>query len=221
MAKISELVKAIADVTGFPHGVVNLYARRLTDAGLLPKSRGRRYAQASPEHAAVLIIAMLSTDQPADAPRIVQKYGSMIHYGSRQFLPFMVSLIDGASRFDTEIWRLLWCTEFCFERKPNEWIWYRATPLMRGQRLDTAWFAPEASARKKSQDKKQNIRIEASMSGQAISRIGAFFANMPHEEAHMGFLRKATVDARNPAEVDYNATLDKLLPQPRRPAKFD
>lgn len=216
VAKISGLVKVIADMTGIPHSVVSLYARRLTDAGLLPKSRGRRYAQASPEHAAVLIIAMLSTDHPADAPRNVQKYAFMT-FRSRQFLSFMASLIDGASRLDKEIWRLLSFSEFCFERKPDEWIIFRDNFTMDVPTIDTAWFASKASTRKKP-DKKQCITIETSLGGQALCIIGAFFANVSYRETVMELVTHCPEVG---LDIDNRATLVKLLPEPRRPAEFD
>ncbi len=205
MAKISGLVKAIADATGCPHSVVKLYARRLTDAGLLPKSSGRRYAQASPEHAAVLIIAMLSTDQPADAPRNVQKYGSTT-YNSRQFLAFMVNLIDGASRLDREIWWLLSHSTFCFERKPIEWIHYRVNDFRRHQTLPDSWFVAEPSVHKKLREKNQRIKVEASLSGSILCGIGAFFANVPYHKANMELM----TEYPGSVKIDHKAALDKL-----------
>ena len=126
----------------------------------------------------------------------------------------MVNLIDGASRLDREIWWLLSHSKFCFERKPNEWIFYRVADFRRPQRLSDIWFASEASVRKTPPRKKQHITIEASLSGKALCFIGAFFANVPYHKAAMELM----TEYPGSVGINYKATLDKLLPQPRRPA---
>lgn len=55
MAAVSQLVKVLANVTGLPERTINVYARALLDAGMLPLTKGRAIAHVTPRHCANLI----------------------------------------------------------------------------------------------------------------------------------------------------------------------
>ncbi len=77
MPAVSDVVREVAETLEIDQPVVDLFARRLIDAYMLPKSRGRAIAEADASHVAWLVIAVLATEKSRDAPRVAQVYGAM------------------------------------------------------------------------------------------------------------------------------------------------
>ena len=69
MATVSELVERIAEAGGFDPKRVAQYARNLINAGLLPKSSGRDIRHVDARDAFALLIAIASTDKPAEGAK--------------------------------------------------------------------------------------------------------------------------------------------------------
>jgi hypothetical protein len=78
MLTISELVALVASQLHLPERDIALYARRLREAGLLPTSKGRSFAALEPVHCARLVVAILASDQAANAPTEVSNYEELV-----------------------------------------------------------------------------------------------------------------------------------------------
>ena len=82
MPAVSDVVRKVAQTLEIDQPVVNLFARRLIDASMLPKSLGRAIAAADASHVAWLVIAVMATEKSRHAPRAAQVYGAMPVTGS-------------------------------------------------------------------------------------------------------------------------------------------
>jgi len=83
MATISELVEVVAAATEESLPTVRMKARRLIDDEVLPKAVGARIPQASAEHAALLLFAVMAAPLVKDATRTALAYGKLTYNGYR------------------------------------------------------------------------------------------------------------------------------------------
>lgn len=74
MATVSQLVEMMATVTMTEKKTVNVYARALIDAGVLPKSSGRAVAHVRTEHATKLFLAIALKPKIKVAADVVDLY---------------------------------------------------------------------------------------------------------------------------------------------------
>lgn len=75
MAKLSQLVKEMASVTGVPEASVNLLARQLREAGMLSSGgRGPGGADVRPKDCTNLLLALVCRDRGATIPARVATY---------------------------------------------------------------------------------------------------------------------------------------------------
>jgi len=112
MLSVSGLVDILARVTDMPEDMISRIARRLIDASILPKSRGRSIAGVTSLHAFQLLIACAATDKPSEAPEIVKLYSDMTLMGGytaeyKNFGDEGALLIKEACNFNPEVWRAL------------------------------------------------------------------------------------------------------------------
>ncbi len=78
MPTLSELTRAISRVVRIPEKDVALYARRLREAGLLPKSAGRSHPPVDHRDCARLVTALLASDNARNAPDAVRAYEPLV-----------------------------------------------------------------------------------------------------------------------------------------------
>ncbi len=172
MARISELIEATAKATELDQDLVSLYARRLTDAGILPKSSGRRYAQASPEHAAALLIALWATDRPTEGAAMVRALTAPGYLPeelrvSQGALDRLTQLLEATKDLDLEIWKKLHADcriNFSINPIGGMYIDWGSGPKEYFLVLD-----PDV-------EKMTELHVESWMRGVVICRIGAFLA---------------------------------------------
>jgi hypothetical protein len=81
MATISELVEMVAAATEESLPTVRMKARRLIDDEVLPKAVGARIPQATTEHAALLLFAVMAAPLVKDATRTALVYGKLTYNG--------------------------------------------------------------------------------------------------------------------------------------------
>jgi hypothetical protein len=79
MATVGQLTETIATATGVPKPTVALVVRSLREAGLLTTgARGRNAPRMTPLDAARILIALLGSERPVDAPRVVEDFGQFV-----------------------------------------------------------------------------------------------------------------------------------------------
>jgi hypothetical protein len=75
MAKLSHLVKALAEVTKTPEGTVTLLARQMREAGMISTGgRGPGAANMTPQDCTNLLLALVSRDRAGGLPARVANY---------------------------------------------------------------------------------------------------------------------------------------------------
>ncbi|MCA0200356.1 MAG: hypothetical protein LCH56_05900 [Proteobacteria bacterium] len=77
MATVARLVEILAIFLGIAPKTVNVYARALLNAGLLPLSRGRRIEEVEPIHIVRLLLALALQPKVKDAAQVVDAHGKM------------------------------------------------------------------------------------------------------------------------------------------------
>jgi hypothetical protein len=76
------MTKTIAAATGIAHQTVEVYFRKLREAELLTTgARGVNAAQMKPLDAARILISVLISDRPVDAPDAVRDFGQLVREG--------------------------------------------------------------------------------------------------------------------------------------------
>jgi hypothetical protein len=79
MATSGTMTKTIAQATRIPESKIALVVRELREAGLLTKgARGVNAARMTPLDAARVLIAVLVSDRPTDAPKAVRDFGHFL-----------------------------------------------------------------------------------------------------------------------------------------------
>ncbi|WP_127088315.1 hypothetical protein [Aquabacter cavernae] len=100
MASVSQAVEAISVVTMTEEKTVNVYARALIDAGVLPKSRGRAIAHVRGEHVAKLLLAIALKPTIKEAAKVVEAYSELeaeTNYGIVTAIEILSDLFGAAS----------------------------------------------------------------------------------------------------------------------------
>ncbi len=182
MAKVSRLVEVIAKGINEPPEVVGLYARKLIDAGLLPKGRGSRSGWAGPEHAATLLLALLATERPTDGPTRVRELGALPQNGATGEITLLDALtqhVEAAADINYESWHALHYAQISVDRGevPGaliRWAGDRQEPY----RLDYETIEQMKEAGRASH---RSVRCELSLV--ILCNIGAMFAGLTHTEA--------------------------------------
>ena len=86
--KSGPFIKTIADAYAVDEKTVAVYARALREAGLLTTgARGVNAPNMTPQDAARLTIAILSTDKPSQAVDRLRRFGPMVYSATRSKLP--------------------------------------------------------------------------------------------------------------------------------------
>jgi hypothetical protein len=81
MTTVSELVEVAAAATEESLPTIRMMARRLIDDEVLPKAIGSRIPQATTEHAALLLFAVMAAPLVKDATRTALVYGGLTYNG--------------------------------------------------------------------------------------------------------------------------------------------
>ena len=126
-ATVSELPEIFADSWRYPHKKTALYMRRLREAGMLPETPGGKIIQATAEHAATLMLALLAGGNAAHAVEAAKTYGSLVEVDDRYLTDFgggavvleknpnasndtalegCTRIIQGIADFDYETWEI-------------------------------------------------------------------------------------------------------------------
>ena len=78
MTTSGRMVKTIAAATGISEPTIAIIVRKLREANLIPKAgRGLHAARMTPRDAARVLIALLTSERPVDAPDKVQNFGQL------------------------------------------------------------------------------------------------------------------------------------------------
>jgi hypothetical protein len=79
MVNVNELINGIADTISFPRKSAAVYGRVAREAGHLSQfGRGRHAAEAAPQDAAALTIALVACPSPARAPEYIRDFGDLV-----------------------------------------------------------------------------------------------------------------------------------------------
>lgn len=172
----------MAKATGLPHGLVGLFARRLIEAGVLPKGRGSRSGWAEPKHAAQLLLALLATSRPNEGPIKLREYGRMTIYGERgeeTLLDFLSKCIEASAALDYEVWQRLEHVDLRTRREP-----FPSLEIQRNDGHKVTYLAPGCVERVlEKREQVPEIKIEASLGGTVLTHLGAFYGGMSWAEA--------------------------------------
>jgi hypothetical protein len=115
MTTVSELVEVMAAAAEESLPTIRMMARRLIDDGVLPKAIGSRIPQATAEHAALLLFAVMAAPLVKDATRTALVYGGLTYNGYSA--ADTTTALQGVSRLLREIPQdvnaLDWSLEVC------------------------------------------------------------------------------------------------------------
>ena len=93
--KLSNLVEIVSKVLQVRRTTTELYARRLRETGKLPQSRGRYHPDVSMDHCALLVCALLVSENARSAPAAVECWEPFV-----KKLAQILSDVDWASQLE-------------------------------------------------------------------------------------------------------------------------
>ncbi len=106
MATVSEILPIVASHTGIKSATCTWVARRLIEAGLLPRAEGARIPQLENRDLARLLIGLLSDASGANVVETVRQYSGLtlgpIDRGHQTALDWMTELIESLANRDAD-----------------------------------------------------------------------------------------------------------------------
>lgn len=94
MATVSQVTKVLTNCFGREEAQVKQIARRLLDAGALPKAKGRRIPDLALGQIVLFSIAVLVTEKITDTWDECSQWAGLTHGGVRPGMPFILSYLD-------------------------------------------------------------------------------------------------------------------------------